>query len=489
MNRAISILPTLLLLIASSAAEAATFCVSTGTQLNSALASAGANQEDDVIKIEFGTLTSNFHALEAYRWQFTPSAGEPSNYSLTLSGGWSRGNNCQSVVTTDPSATVLDAQNVGPVFVADLRWEFSAVFSISNLTFTRGRAYPSCMVSNSIMSGCPVAGLHIEAWATPGAQVVVDNVLVTAGSNAASAHASIARFWMERGSLRLRNSIFAANALTTAGTNSRGVELIGANGGLLYVSNNSMFNNSVRTRETGFISRGIASFTNNAIADNTTTDIQNYQFYSSNPGSLSFRNNHFQTRSLNGTPAQDIAPSSGAAGWTLQGIRMIPNADSPLRDSGENVPTGGALAIDFSGGARILNGTMDRGAVEAPLIPPTGPMLSTSSPTSGSTTAVIGANTSTMLNYIQFMVSGGTGGTTQLTCAVTAGTAQVTTNGAQTINTGGSSSAVTVSMQVTNTPTTHTVTCTAQRENASTQTFTFHYFVAAYSIMSSGFED
>ena len=80
-------------LLAALPLHAANFCVATGNQLATALTTAGTNDEDDTIKVEFGTLTSNAEAPQNYQWIFD---GRGEEYATTISGGWTRGNGCAS---------------------------------------------------------------------------------------------------------------------------------------------------------------------------------------------------------------------------------------------------------------------------------------------------------------------------------------------------------------------------------------------------------
>ncbi|MCC6561468.1 MAG: hypothetical protein IT478_08930 [Xanthomonadales bacterium] len=259
---------------------------------------------------------------------------------------------------------------------------------------------------------------------------------------------------------------------------------------LAYLSNNSIFNNSVTSEEVGLIVRNVATVSNNAVANNSSTAINAIQFSSYQAPLQTLRNNHFGSRVYrDGQPFSEIATTTGDAQWTQSGIRMVPNAESVLRDSGDNTPTGGIPSIDFSGNARIINGVIDRGAVEAAAVPPIGPSVTPDSPSSGSTTLVYGVDGAFANRIVTFSVSGGNlGGTTTLFCDGIIGAAQVTINGSQTISTGGSAGAVTVTLPITASPVTHTVGCSASRSNGPVSTYFLYFRVAPDQILSDGFE-
>lgn len=471
--------------------SAATFCVSDGDQLASALLSATANEEGDEIRIEYGTLTITAPVPRDYRWKFD---GRYEDYSLTISGGWSKGNGCASIATNSPDATVLDAQWGGPVFVADLRSEFAGVLTLRNLTFARGQVYydtgepggSKCRGAWELVR-C-ATGLAVEAWSSSGA-VVIDNVLITTGRVQAGVNAPIAHLWLQGGgSIKLRNSIIMGNTLGD-GALTEGVKVTTMTNSVAYISNNSIFNNTVTTDEAGLTVDGTATLSNNAVADNSSVVAAAYQYTAYNALQQTLRDNHFGSRVYVGSlPFSDIGTTTGDAQWTQSGIRMVPNAESVLRDSGDNTPTGGIPSIDFSGNARIINGVIDRGAVEAPAVLPIGPSVTPDSPSSGSTTLVYGVEGALMNRLLTFSVSGGNlGGTTTLFCDGIIGAAQVT-NGNQTISTGQHGGPVTVTLPVTDSPVTHTVGCSATRSNGPVSTYFFHFLVAPDLILSDGFE-
>lgn len=473
-------------IVCSMPLYAATFCVSTGNALNTALAQAGANSEDDVIKIEYGTLTSNTHAPQNYQWDFNGSGDE---YQTTISGGWSKGNGCASLATNDPQATVLDAQWQGPVFVANLRYDFGGSFTLRNLTLARGKLFTSDCFSGNVGIDC-ASGLGVYMWGVTGASVTVENILITTGVAASGAHGSIADLSVTgTGTLKFRNAIVALNDLSGSAM-AEGVSIQTTGTAIAYIANNSIFQNSVTSTKSGLHVDVVGTISNNAIADNTST-ANAVQFFADDAVGITLVNNHFQTRSYNGTfPFSETGTTTGDAQWTQSGIRMIPNADSVLRDSGVNAPSGGIPAIDFSGYARIVSGTIDRGAVEAPAIPPLGPSVAPTTPSDGSTTVVTGMVGNSVTANIIFVVSGGTtGGSTQLQCAITSGPGQITGGGDQTIATGGNATAVSLSFPVTVADQVAHVFCLASRSNGGFQSYGFDFQVVNSDVIfQNGFE-
>jgi len=465
-NRPLSLCCLILMLACGSAARAATFCAKTGNELNQALYTAGGNGQDDTIKVATGTHTTDYHAPGNYQWYFEPTIGANYTNSLTISGGWNAADNCQTQLTLDPSQTVLDARYWGPVFAAGAIFDtFTGSLRISNLTFYRGESIGSYQE----------AGMSIQS---NGGTITVDNILVTANRSGRD-QSRIASFFLKNsGSLKVRNSEFLNNSMTHF--SSGGVIIDASDGAIGYFTNNSISGNSATNMDMGLSAKGVVTLSNNAAGDNTAAGSPSYDFTSSAPTGLTLRNNHFATSNITGgAPFSQSGTTTGSPGWTLVGARMVPNAVSPLRDSGLNAPGGGVPNIDFSGQSRIVNVTIDRGAVEAdaPAGVATGPVVTANSPANGSTTVLQGLPGAFVSTNITFNVSGGTApGTTKVECSVTSGAPNFgigSTGG--TVGVGGSVPPVLAGFTLTSAPQTGVVECVITRDNASGSTLTYTF--------------
>ena len=91
------------ILFTTSPSMAATFCVGTSAELQSALTVSGTNSQDDSIQVQQGTYNGNF--IYAYTESF----------DVTIEGGYS--DSLCTVRDVDPDNTVLDAGDSGPVLV------------------------------------------------------------------------------------------------------------------------------------------------------------------------------------------------------------------------------------------------------------------------------------------------------------------------------------------------------------------------------------
>ena len=111
----------ILIFLSIAVAEAATFCVSTPNELQTALNTAATNGEDDVVQVLQGT----------YVGSFIYSSNEV--FDIYVKGGYTSG--CGSR-TVDPANTVLDANNTGPALA--LTSNQAAKFMVKGLTLQDG---------------------------------------------------------------------------------------------------------------------------------------------------------------------------------------------------------------------------------------------------------------------------------------------------------------------------------------------------------------
>ncbi len=458
------------LLLVSIQAHAAIICAKTGNELGNAMALTASNGADDEIRVVEGTHTSNLRAPESPQWRVDASTGTDKVNSITISGGWNAANNCATQSSLNPAATVLDAQLMGPVFAYALAAgdPFTGTFTLRNLTFNRGKSFDGQDTGIAIVASLSGAG-----------SIVVDNVHVVNGQSSASSVRALGIAASGSGTIRLRNSITSFNSFT--GSSSSMVRVQPLDSVVAYVSNNSIFNNSTTSQTAGLDVIGVANVSNNAVADNTSTANPYYQFHSNAPTSLTLVNNHFGTEHFsNGAPFSEVNTTTGNAFWAPLGVERIPLEASPLRDSGNNAPTGGVLSIDFRGNPRIVNTTIDRGASEAPA-PTTvvqGPIVTDLTPVKFSTTFLYGESGQSALGEIHFNVSGGdAGGLTLIECQVTSGTVLIGAFDSQWVATGGTAEPVLVGFDnLTTTQQTGVVFCNFKRNgvvNGSNAAYTF----------------
>jgi len=459
----------LMLLLCGPVAQAATFCVTSGNQLNSALEAAEFNGQDDTIKVATGTHITDRYAPGDYQWKFEPAVGVDHEGALTISGGWNAANNCQTQSTLDPAQTVLDARYWGPVFVVAMVFDdFTGSLHISNLTFYRGE-------SNEFLSD---AAMRVVVAGAGGASVTFDNILVS-GNRSGANFGDIGLFSLNAGGiLKIRNSQFLNNSFTHPSTG--GLTFQATNGAIGFFTNNSISGNTATINRKGLSTDGLVTLTNNAIGDNSSTADPSYDFKTDDPGSLTLNRNHFQTYNITGgSPQSETDTTTGDPAWSLVVARMVPDEISPLRDSGDNTPLGQIPNIDFSGQPRIVNVTIDRGAVEADAPPavPTGPLVTAVSPLNGSTTVLQGNPGDFVSTQLTFDVSGGTAPAfTKLECSITSGDPGfgIASTG-ETVAVGGSITPIDVGFNLTSESQEGVITCELTRDNSGISYLIFNF--------------
>lgn len=438
------------LLLGTAPAFATPFCVSTGTQLANALNSAASNDQDDDIKIVANTtLSGTSNPAGNPRWRFSPGANDLDN-NLTITGGWSSGDNCNSQISADPLDTVLDAQYTGRALsfvVAGTPFEGDVI--LRNFTITRG----SSSVQNTASS---------LLWSVNGSassSLLAENLMVVAGNASGLASSTVRISQSGSGNAKLRNIVVNNNTAQAAG----GIAMSASGSAYAVLTNASIFANHSASGASGLSATGIVTLSNNAVADNTSSAASSFQFRSDAATQLTLRNNHFGTKSMVGLPFSDVGTTTGDPQWTQVGSIIVPDTISPLRDNGDNSPIGGLASTDFDGSARIVNNVVDRGAVEAAAIPFIGPTISAVSPTPGSGQFMPdGLINTTVTANITFAATGGTGsGTTTLSCIGNNAAASLSASANQTIAVGQSVTPVTVTMAYTQAGYTLGVTCTA----------------------------
>lgn len=443
---------------------AAQHCVSTGTQLANALNSAASNDQDDEIRIVATTLSGTSNPAGNPRWNYSPGANDLDN-NLTITGGWSSGNNCNSQVSTDPTDTVLDAAHNGRALnflVTGTPLEGDVV--LRNFTITRGSSTTQGTATSLqwLVTGSAVSSLLAE------------NILVIAASSATSNVMPVTIDHNGSGNAKVRNIIVYGNSTTATG----GISIRASGTAYAVLSNASIFANHCACAAAGLNASGVVTLSNNAVADNTSSAATSFQFRSDVPGGLTLRNNHFGTKSMAGSPSSESGTTTGDAQWTQVGSIIVPDAISPLRDSGLNSPTGQLASTDFKGDARIVNTTVDRGAIEAEAIPFIGPTISAVSPTPGTGLFMPdGLINTTITRSITFAATGGTGaGTTSLVCTDNNNAATLSASANQTVAVGNSVAPVVVTMAYTQAGYNLGVFCTATT-NGNSYSFEYAFFM------------
>lgn len=477
-------------------------CVGTGDEFNAALEQAGWTEETN-IRLRQGTFRSNWNAPGSqpefwFKLTYRYAIGD-----VHISGGWNA--DC-SVQTLDPNLTILDGQNRGPVFAFSDPWVIDRIqagddflsgkYSLTNMTLANGKA---AIYGPDYQWGWAAAYTAQGIVGTTTTQLRLEHLVITGSRGAAlpvdSVNVDIKMHF--GGRLYFRNNVVSNNDLS-ADPNSENVLFSTDSNVLAYLTSNSIHDNRLGSGSVGvrLINVGAMALTNNAIANNVSVNASGTSLDVDDVlggQNLELRNNHFGRYRGNGF-AINTGTTTGDAQWTKSGVLRIPNATSVLRNSGSNSPPGGGLTSkDIRGIDRIVESTVDRGAVEAVPTTAYGPTISSLEPLNNSTTIVAPETGNVWHETLYFMKQSGFGDAqSTMECQTTAGEAVVESHALQTVRNAGLfvlPVGLAFLAPVPGDQDRHsTVTCSIYRENASTDTLTYHFIVQRPDLFSSSFE-
>ena len=222
-------LPSMLLglLLTPAVLPAATYCVGTRAELESALAQSSGDGVDDLILLKAG----------AYALTTTLRANLLAGENLGLSGGWQNAFGPCAVQGLDASASVLDGQGQRPVLSIEGSGGTNDIV-VSNLTIANGLRTAG---DNSVRAG----GLTVYAQPNHTGSILVERVRFL-GNSAAMPGAALAI--VSRDDFVVRNNLFFGNSAPAA----TGMLLEAAGNG--HVVNNTLRGNTATSPATSSVS-------------------------------------------------------------------------------------------------------------------------------------------------------------------------------------------------------------------------------------------
>ena len=318
-------------------AEAAEVCVSTAAELQSALATAGNNAENDVIKVMQGTYTMTASIIFSY------TSGEA--FSISVLGGYAA--NCTQR-QLNPTNTILDGNNT------------FRVINLNGIATGGSQHLQGFTIRNGFFSinGQRGAGANIGGSAGFKGDVTVDfnifefNVNPTSFSGGLSVSA-------DGGNCNITNNLLYNNSALNYGAGS-----ILCNGTNSHLVNNTIVSNTITLDNGNTHNQGGLSATgaadlyayNNILWGNTKTDFN----YGSTTNTLV--NNDIEDQT--GTLGIDSSGNLSVNPEFVSASNFRLEASSPLINQGKNTPPGGLPATDLDGKTRIAGETVDMGAYE-----------------------------------------------------------------------------------------------------------------------------
>jgi hypothetical protein len=351
--------------------QAATFCVATGAQFDSALESAATNGADDDIRLVTGTLTGSHWPQGELRWDYYARSSDLTS-ALDVSGGWNAG--CSTQAATAES-TVLDAESKGPALAIhgdSINSDgLGGRITLRNLTIANA--------SDNNRNGDGVAldyqGDYQGGQFTMERVVVVGTDVLYTGAGSAGPGRVVRINQSSTGQVKMIGNVIAANVAMS--TQSSIVHVSCSADSICAVNNNSVHDNYTGDDQKPYALTlaGTLGAANNVVANNVAGTV--YGGVQAGPWgnrALTLRNNHFESDWFGGEFLEQ-GTTNGPAQWTKVGVYRTPKAVSPLRDSGIDNPYGGVGSKDVEGNARIQGTHVDRGAIEAAPAQNSGPTL------------------------------------------------------------------------------------------------------------------
>ena len=330
---------SLLALIATQPAAAASFCVNSEATAQTALSAARANGEADVIRFRSGFIELT-DGLE-----FSTAIGTSDHLPLRLAGGYNAG------CTERTGETVLDGNGL----VRPLGMEIfgAQTIIIEHLTFIKGHSEAND--SNG-------ANLSVALFDTSGeASLRVDNCGFLLGSSEYTGGGFGIR---GHGTVRFRNNLVLGNS---AANYSAGV-LSMQSGDAYLVSNTITDNMNTEQETTALYTRASGrsstlTLSNNIVWGNDASE----DLYLFPGGTITLSSNNIGTRnSVTLDPASSgnlsVDPQFANCGIGCFDRPLDPS--SPLVNAGVNDPLGGLTLTDYKGNARRVGPKVDIGAYE-----------------------------------------------------------------------------------------------------------------------------
>lgn len=337
-------------------AHAATFCVHTSAQLQSALSTAESNGQDDVIKVEEGTYTAPATTTNSFDYEtYAQSGGD--DYDLEISGGWYALFNfaCLGHHNT-PFQTVLAGNGGGPVMTLAVRTHSNV--TVRYLTFTGGDAGNGDGGGLSLLSGDTG---YTGIWTLERNAFVANNARFGAGLLATMDATNTAK-------IKVINNLFLLNH---ASGDVGAAELGNAGGDGVYITNNTILSNSTDSTGThpvgGMYVFGAASF--KFVANNNFWSNDSYDLYVGADQGYSLLHNNFLSRG-GSTPTQMAGNLSVEPEYQPGLFNYTPVRNSPLVDTGVNPALFAPwylTSTDLPGHDRTV-GNVDIGAYEEDVI-------------------------------------------------------------------------------------------------------------------------
>jgi hypothetical protein len=345
--------------LATSAAHAATYCVTNVSELQTALSAAASSPADDEIRIQQGIYAASQQLIY----------NSPNTGWVFLTGGWIQ-------VDATPCAQQLKAasntiltgsgvhQVLAMIFNPPGSVPFGPRYGIQNLSIRDGYGDSATFQRGGGLHMSSNVDIQVEFW--------LDNLIVANNSGYFGGGADV---YLRRGLLRVVNSLFTDNASpTSAFAHLSAISLAGDGPNGVLIANSTFANGSCAGsggRGCGIgatVGGGIRmDIVNSLFFNNAVSDVNIEGGASGGFGNGTAYADYSQIGSVSGT----IALSATNALTGDPRFVDAPNQDFQLRDDSPfinrglgTIPVYGYLGYDLGGSLRTRFGTLDPGAYE-----------------------------------------------------------------------------------------------------------------------------
>lgn len=334
-----------LIAVASPPVVAASFCVTTAAQLQSALTSAASNGENDIIRIRTGT-----YDAPAGGFVYQAAAGE--HFDLELSGGWHALAQFPCALHDDvPWSTALDGNGTTRIMRLKLDANAGSV-RVSRLFYINGNE-----------GGFTAGGLDITSESAGGTPVTIEGNAFFGNSSQLGAALEV----LTSGPmLAVVNNLFVLNE---AGTNNGAAYLVNANGmdSALVFANNTVISNHLGASASADASTSYFVAFHMLVVNNNYWDNDGFDLDLGASGIRTLSNNNYQTVRLYGTEILEnnisVAPEFESGFLNFTPVRGSALVDAGREPRGTD-PAWQLADLDLNGAPRTVGDHVDIGAFE-----------------------------------------------------------------------------------------------------------------------------
>lgn len=349
-NTSKNLIRCLLIAMLPGLASAELYCVTTSAQLVSAVADANASTGASEIRVAVGSYQVTASGA-AYALRINGQG------DLLLTGGWA-GPSCQTLSTFNPELTTIGTSNTGKLMAVDYPSQRVASIEISGIGFRSAVSNdqePACLLVDAPFSFAERNTLILDRNSFR----LCSNTL---NSNVPSTLEVDAKYL----DAYIRNNVFADNAGLTSVA-----RLLARTTTTMYVSNNtiaynpSLFGSAARAGLSiaGADNTNFFWVTNNVVSNNGSANNTGDDFAETTGFTLGVVSSNLFRR-IGATTTMTFIDNQQSDPLLASSTDLRVTAASPLRNSGNSAPAGGALSLDSLGMPRVQGGRIDRGAFE-----------------------------------------------------------------------------------------------------------------------------